>query len=96
MGQSESHAAPELAPPLQACMLVFHPDLGSTLPDIAEKSEVVICLDCSSSMEGVTFLNAKQIALYALSLVGKEQKVNIVRFGSGECLGSGRSVPPLS
>lgn len=83
-------------PPAQACMLVFHPDLGSALPDAAEKSEVVICLDCSSSMDGVTFLHAKQIALYALSLVGQEQKVNVVKFGSGERLGSGRSVPPLS
>ncbi|XP_006915899.1 poly [ADP-ribose] polymerase 4 [Pteropus alecto] len=67
----------------EACMLVFHPDLGSAFSDTAERSEVVICLDCSSSMEGVTFLHAKQIALYALSLVGMEQKVNVIRFGSG-------------
>ncbi|XP_016059049.1 PREDICTED: poly [ADP-ribose] polymerase 4 [Miniopterus natalensis] len=67
----------------EACMLVFHPDLGITSPDIAEESEVIICLDCSSSMEGVTFLQAKQIALYALSLVSEKQKINIVKFGSG-------------
>lgn len=66
-------------------MLVFQPDLGVTLPDVAEESEVIICLDCSNSMEGVTFLQAQQIALYALSLVGKKQKVNVVKFGSGEC-----------
>nr|XP_019605170.1 PREDICTED: poly [ADP-ribose] polymerase 4 [Rhinolophus sinicus] len=67
----------------EACMLVFQPDLGVTLPDVAEESEVIICLDCSNSMEGVTFLQAQQIALYALSLVGKKQKVNVVKFGSG-------------
>lgn len=66
-------------------MLVFHPDLGITHPNIAEENEVIICLDCSSSMEGVTFLQAKQIALYALSLVGEKQKINVVKFGSGEC-----------
>jgi poly [ADP-ribose] polymerase len=35
-------------------------------------------------MEGETFTEAKKIALYALYLVGKEQKVNIVQFGTGE------------
>ncbi|XP_058403765.1 protein mono-ADP-ribosyltransferase PARP4 isoform X3 [Diceros bicornis minor] len=67
----------------EACMLVFQPDLDIARPDLAEKSEVIICLDCSNSMESVTFLQAKQIALYALSLVGKKQKINIVRFGTG-------------
>ncbi|XP_059540128.1 protein mono-ADP-ribosyltransferase PARP4 isoform X2 [Myotis daubentonii] len=67
----------------EACMLVFHPDLGIAHPDIAEENEVIICLDCSNSMEGVTFLQAKQIALYALSLVGEKQKINVVKFGSG-------------
>ncbi|KAI4565269.1 hypothetical protein MJT46_009612 [Ovis ammon polii x Ovis aries] len=67
----------------EACMLVFQPNLGITVPDEAERSEVIICLDCSNSMEGETFLQAKQIALHALSCVGKEQKVNIVKFGTG-------------
>ncbi|XP_050999336.1 protein mono-ADP-ribosyltransferase PARP4 [Acomys russatus] len=67
----------------EACMLVFQPDLAATLPDLREKNEVVICLDCSNSMEGVTFMQAKQVALYALSLVEKEQKVNIMQFGTG-------------
>ncbi|GAB5566201.1 von Willebrand factor A domain-containing protein 5A isoform X1 [Prionailurus iriomotensis] len=67
----------------EACMLVFQPDLDSALPDLAENNEVIICLDCSASMEGATFLQAKQIALYALSLVGKKQKINIVKFGTG-------------
>ncbi|XP_034520828.1 protein mono-ADP-ribosyltransferase PARP4 isoform X3 [Ailuropoda melanoleuca] len=67
----------------EACMLVFQPDLGITLPDLAENSEVIICLDCSNSMEGATFLQAKQIAFYALSLMGKKQKINIVKFGTG-------------
>ncbi|XP_074246642.1 protein mono-ADP-ribosyltransferase PARP4-like isoform X2 [Saimiri boliviensis] len=67
----------------EACMLVFQPDLNVDLPDLANESEVIICLDCSSSMEGVTFLQAKQIALHALSLVGEKQKVNIIQFGTG-------------
>nr|XP_054301911.1 protein mono-ADP-ribosyltransferase PARP4-like isoform X4 [Pongo pygmaeus] len=67
----------------EACMLVFQPDLDVDLPDLANESEVIICLDCSSSMEGVTFLQAKQIALHALSLVGEKQKVNIIQFGTG-------------
>ncbi|XP_045422967.1 protein mono-ADP-ribosyltransferase PARP4 [Lemur catta] len=67
----------------EACMLVFQPDLQVGLPDRADESEVIICLDCSNSMEGVTFLQAKQIALHALSLVGEKQKVNIVQFGTG-------------
>lgn len=76
-------------------MLVFHPDLNITLPDAVEENEMVICLDCSNSMEGVTFFQAKQIALYALSLVGKKQKINIVKFGSGECSLNGiHSEPP--
>uniref|UniRef100_A0A7N9CPY2 Poly [ADP-ribose] polymerase n=1 Tax=Macaca fascicularis TaxID=9541 RepID=A0A7N9CPY2_MACFA len=67
----------------EACMLVFQPDLDVHLPDLANESEVIICLDCSSSMEGVTFLQAKQIALHALSLVGEKHKVNIIQFGTG-------------
>lgn len=67
----------------EACMLVFQPDLAATLPDLRAKNEVIICLDCSNSMEGVTFMQAKQVALYALSLVGEEQKVNIMQFGTG-------------
>ena len=31
-------------------MLVFQPNLGITVPDEAERSEVIICLDCSNSM----------------------------------------------
>ncbi|XP_029415107.1 protein mono-ADP-ribosyltransferase PARP4 [Nannospalax galili] len=67
----------------EACMLVFQPDLDASLPGLSEKNEVIICLDCSSSMEGVTFMQAKQIALYAVSLVGEDQKVNIIQFGTG-------------
>ncbi|XP_032773119.1 protein mono-ADP-ribosyltransferase PARP4 [Rattus rattus] len=67
----------------EACMLVFQPELADVLPDHREKNEVIICLDCSSSMEGVAFTQAKQIALYALSLLGEEQKVNIMQFGTG-------------
>lgn len=77
-------------------MLVFHPDLGTAAPDAAEDSEVIICLDCSNSMEGVTFLQAKQIALHALSLVGKRQKVNVIKFGSGECCLAWPSARPPS
>uniref|UniRef100_A0A8D2D2A3 Poly [ADP-ribose] polymerase n=1 Tax=Sciurus vulgaris TaxID=55149 RepID=A0A8D2D2A3_SCIVU len=67
----------------EACMLVFQPNLDATLPGLAHKNEVIICLDCSNSMEGETFVQAKQIALYALSLVDKKQKVNMVQFGTG-------------
>ncbi|XP_043747477.1 protein mono-ADP-ribosyltransferase PARP4 isoform X3 [Cervus elaphus] len=67
----------------EACMLVFQPNLDITIPDEAERSEVIICLDCSNSMEGETFLQAKQIALHTLSCVGKEQKVNVIKFGTG-------------
>ncbi|XP_077014881.1 protein mono-ADP-ribosyltransferase PARP4 [Tamandua tetradactyla] len=67
----------------EACMLVFQPDFSVTLPEIAENSEVIICLDCSNSMEGAAFVQAKQIALYALSLMDKKQKVNIIKFGTG-------------
>ncbi|XP_006832122.1 PREDICTED: poly [ADP-ribose] polymerase 4-like [Chrysochloris asiatica] len=67
----------------EACMLVFQPDFSTSLPETAEKTEVIICLDCSNSMEGEAFLQAKQIALYALSLVVKKAKVNIVNFGTG-------------
>uniref|UniRef100_A0A8C0WD43 Poly [ADP-ribose] polymerase n=1 Tax=Castor canadensis TaxID=51338 RepID=A0A8C0WD43_CASCN len=67
----------------EACMLVFQPNLDTTLPGLGDKNKVIICLDCSSSMEGETFTEAKKIALYALYLVGKEQKVNIVQFGTG-------------
>ncbi|XP_052047314.1 protein mono-ADP-ribosyltransferase PARP4 isoform X2 [Apodemus sylvaticus] len=67
----------------EACMLVFQPELADVLPGLHEKNEVVICLDCSSSMEGVTFTQARQVALCALSLLGEEQKVNIVQFGTG-------------
>ncbi|XP_045149944.1 protein mono-ADP-ribosyltransferase PARP4 [Echinops telfairi] len=67
----------------EACMLVFQPDFNTSLPETAEKSELVLCLDCSNSMEGEAFWQAKQIALYALSLVDKKQKINIVKFGTG-------------
>ncbi|ELW67533.1 M-phase phosphoprotein 8 [Tupaia chinensis] len=67
----------------EACMLVFQPDLDLALPELANSSEVIICLDCSNSMEGVTFMQAKKIALYALSLVGEKQRVNLVQFGTG-------------
>ncbi|XP_037655823.1 protein mono-ADP-ribosyltransferase PARP4 [Choloepus didactylus] len=67
----------------EACMLVFQPDFNVTLPEIAAKSEMIICLDCSNSMEGATFVQAKQIALYSLTLVDKKQKVNIIKFGTG-------------
>ncbi|KAM4860185.1 protein mono-ADP-ribosyltransferase PARP4 [Thomomys bottae] len=67
----------------EACMLVFQPDLDATFPDLGDKNEVIICLDCSNSMNGEAFVQAKQIALHALSLVDEEQKVNIILFGSG-------------
>uniref|UniRef100_A0A8C0WCU8 Poly [ADP-ribose] polymerase n=1 Tax=Castor canadensis TaxID=51338 RepID=A0A8C0WCU8_CASCN len=79
----------------EACMLVFQPNLDTTLPGLGDKNKVIICLDCSSSMEGETFTEAKKIALYALYLVGKEQKVNIVQFGTGEYILSNDPSLPL-
>ncbi|XP_060049495.1 protein mono-ADP-ribosyltransferase PARP4 [Erinaceus europaeus] len=67
----------------EACMLVFQPDLNIPPEDLARQTEVIICLDCSNSMDSVTFLQAQQLALHILSLVGKEQKVNVIRFGTG-------------
>ncbi|XP_054995973.1 protein mono-ADP-ribosyltransferase PARP4 isoform X2 [Sorex araneus] len=67
----------------EACMLVFQPNLDIALHGLAKQSEVIICLDCSNSMESAVFLEAKQIALYALSLMGKKQKINIIKFGTG-------------
>ncbi|XP_044524909.1 protein mono-ADP-ribosyltransferase PARP4 [Gracilinanus agilis] len=66
----------------EACMLVFHPDFSTALPEMAQTNEVIICLDCSNSMEGSELLQAKQIALHALSLVHEKQKVNIIKFGT--------------
>ncbi|XP_074159822.1 protein mono-ADP-ribosyltransferase PARP4 isoform X2 [Sminthopsis crassicaudata] len=66
----------------EACMLVFHPDFSIALPEKAYTNEVIICLDCSNSMEGSILLQAKQIALHALSLVQEKQKVNIIKFGT--------------
>ncbi|XP_055988932.1 protein mono-ADP-ribosyltransferase PARP4 [Sorex fumeus] len=66
----------------EACMLVFQPKLDVALRGLVKQSEVIICLDCSNSMESAVFLEAKQIALYALSLVGKKPKVNIIKFGT--------------
>ncbi|XP_074072354.1 protein mono-ADP-ribosyltransferase PARP4 isoform X2 [Macrotis lagotis] len=66
----------------EACMLVFHPDFSNILPEEVHTSEVIICLDCSNSMEGSELLQAKQIALHALSLVHEKQKVNIIKFGT--------------
>ncbi|XP_068936622.1 protein mono-ADP-ribosyltransferase PARP4 isoform X2 [Petaurus breviceps papuanus] len=66
----------------EACMLVFHPDFSTALPEKVQTSEVIICLDCSNSMEGSELLQAKQIALHALSLVHEKQKINIIKFGT--------------
>ncbi|XP_072467757.1 protein mono-ADP-ribosyltransferase PARP4 isoform X2 [Notamacropus eugenii] len=66
----------------EACMLVFHPDFSTVLPEKTQISEVIICLDCSNSMEGSELLQAKQIALHAVSLIHEKQKVNIIKFGT--------------
>lgn len=65
-------------------MLVFQPELDATSPDQTSQNEVIICLDCSNSMAGEAFLEAKQIALYALSLLDKKQKMNVIKFGTGK------------
>ncbi|XP_043851171.1 protein mono-ADP-ribosyltransferase PARP4 [Dromiciops gliroides] len=66
----------------EACMLVFHPDFSTALPEETPTSEVIICLDCSNSMEGSELLQAKQIALHALSLIHENQKINVIKFGT--------------
>uniref|UniRef100_A0A8C8SAS2 Poly [ADP-ribose] polymerase n=1 Tax=Pelusios castaneus TaxID=367368 RepID=A0A8C8SAS2_9SAUR len=66
----------------EACMLVFQPEFETTFKGFQESGEIIICLDCSNSMEGSTLQQAKQIALHALQMSCFRQKVNVVRFGT--------------
>ncbi|XP_030058252.1 protein mono-ADP-ribosyltransferase PARP4 [Microcaecilia unicolor] len=67
----------------EACMLVFQPYFEpSTLFEVDDSSEIVICLDCSTSMEGLIFQQAKQIALLVLKSLSDRHQINLIRFGT--------------
>ncbi|CAI5773211.1 protein mono-ADP-ribosyltransferase PARP4 [Podarcis lilfordi] len=67
----------------EACMLVFQPEFESALDPLSTSGETVICLDCSNSMGGSTFQQAKQIALYALELCTfTTRNISVIRFGT--------------
>ncbi|XP_029458356.1 protein mono-ADP-ribosyltransferase PARP4 isoform X3 [Rhinatrema bivittatum] len=65
----------------EASMLVFQPNFDTT-DYVQDSSEIVICLDCSSSMEGLVLQQAKQMALLALKSIGDSHKINVIKFGS--------------
>uniref|UniRef100_A0A8C0JCS0 Poly [ADP-ribose] polymerase n=1 Tax=Chelonoidis abingdonii TaxID=106734 RepID=A0A8C0JCS0_CHEAB len=67
---------------LQACMLVFQPKFETSFKGIQLSGEIIICLDCSNSMEGSTLQQAKQIALHALQRFCFGQRVTVIRFGT--------------
>ncbi|XP_065253676.1 protein mono-ADP-ribosyltransferase PARP4 [Emys orbicularis] len=66
----------------EACMLVFQPKFETRFKGIQLSGEIIICLDCSNSMEGSTLQQAKQIALHALQMSCFGQRVNVIRFGT--------------
>ncbi|XP_033002167.1 protein mono-ADP-ribosyltransferase PARP4 [Lacerta agilis] len=67
----------------EACMLVFQPEFESALDPLSTSGETVICLDCSNSMGGSTFQQAKQIALYALELCNfTTGNISVIKFGT--------------
>uniref|UniRef100_A0A6P8R189 Poly [ADP-ribose] polymerase n=1 Tax=Geotrypetes seraphini TaxID=260995 RepID=A0A6P8R189_GEOSA len=65
----------------EACMLVFQPNFD-TANNVEDDSEIVICLDCSNSMESSVFQQAKQIALLTLRSLSDRHRINLVRFGT--------------
>uniref|UniRef100_A0A674JDU8 Poly [ADP-ribose] polymerase n=1 Tax=Terrapene triunguis TaxID=2587831 RepID=A0A674JDU8_9SAUR len=66
----------------EACMLVFQPKFETRFKGIQLSREIIICLDCSNSMEGSTLQQAKQIALRALQMSCFGPRVNVIRFGT--------------
>ncbi|TFK09944.1 protein FAM98A [Platysternon megacephalum] len=66
----------------EACMLVFQPKFETRFKGIQLSREIIICLDCSNSMEGSTLQQAKQIALHALQMSCFGERVNVIRFGT--------------
>ncbi|XP_042711142.2 protein mono-ADP-ribosyltransferase PARP4 isoform X6 [Chrysemys picta bellii] len=66
----------------EACMLVFQPKFETRFKGIQLSGEIIICLDCSNSMEGSTLQQAKQIALHVLQMSCFGQRVNVIRFGT--------------
>eukprot|EP00062_Callorhinchus_milii_P019744 gi/632974631/ref/XP_007903786.1/ PREDICTED: LOW QUALITY PROTEIN: poly [ADP-ribose] polymerase 4 [Callorhinchus milii] len=64
----------------QACMLAFYPEFDvGTLSDF----EAIICLDCSCSMQGLAFQQAKKIALLILQHLPTSCTFNVITFGTG-------------
>ncbi|XP_034614697.1 protein mono-ADP-ribosyltransferase PARP4 isoform X2 [Trachemys scripta elegans] len=66
----------------EACMLVFQPKFETRFKGIQLSGEIIICLDCSNSMEGSTLQQAKQIAVHVLQMSCFGQRVNVIRFGT--------------
>ncbi|XP_044873903.1 protein mono-ADP-ribosyltransferase PARP4 isoform X1 [Mauremys mutica] len=66
----------------EACMLVFQPKFETSFKGNQLSGEIIICLDCSNSMEGSALQQAKQIALHALQTSCFGQRVNVIRFGT--------------
>ncbi|XP_067418928.1 protein mono-ADP-ribosyltransferase PARP4 [Emydura macquarii macquarii] len=66
----------------EACMLVFQPKFETAFKRFQKSREIIICLDCSNSMEGSTLQQAKQIALHALQMSCFRDRVNVIRFGT--------------
>nr|XP_048701056.1 protein mono-ADP-ribosyltransferase PARP4 isoform X7 [Caretta caretta] len=66
----------------EACMLVFQPKFETKFKGIQLSGEIIICLDCSNSMEGSTLQQAKKIALHVLQMSCFRQRVNVIRFGT--------------
>ncbi|XP_067842203.1 protein mono-ADP-ribosyltransferase PARP4 isoform X2 [Heptranchias perlo] len=64
----------------QACMLAFYPEFDvGTLSDC----EAIICLDCSYSMRGLAFEQAKKVALLILKYLPTTCRFNVITFGTG-------------
>ncbi|XP_061484594.1 protein mono-ADP-ribosyltransferase PARP4 isoform X2 [Rhineura floridana] len=67
----------------EACMLVFQPEFEAAFDPLCSCDEIIICLDCSSSMAGSEIQQAKQIALCALeSCHFVTGKISIIKFGT--------------
>ncbi|KAM9850760.1 protein mono-ADP-ribosyltransferase PARP4 isoform 2-T2 [Aulostomus maculatus] len=64
----------------QACMLVFYPDFD--INPSSTSDEVVLLLDTSESMRGVTLCTAQGIALQVLKTLDPNTRINVICFGT--------------
>ncbi|KAJ8026534.1 Poly [ADP-ribose] polymerase 4 [Holothuria leucospilota] len=63
----------------QACMLTFYPEFE--VPQL-KKPDVTVILDCSNSMKGESFEHAKKVCYMIASLMPKNYRFNLVKFGT--------------